>query len=284
MEAKDYYSLREIVLGLRDEYLKHNEKMDRLKELCVVDEKRVKDFNFSTLHTFHGRRDGSLPELSCRYEERLNQVLLLLRKIYSRALNYPDMRFKNGRVISENGSYHIVSCYDDFPLSISEENSEKFFEQANSILYSDFANEIDMHTWYNAYLADMEGIPLPKNIPGEFQQASINAFSTWFKVTMHMNDSNLKTFWLLYSPRTDSLELSAFGKDGRYKINEETINDILSIEYPTSRLNQYYIDTIDKSNKTDKDIIINCPETKKKIKLDIEETEKQMVLCKSRKN
>lgn len=285
MDIKDYYSLREIVLGLREEYLKYYEKVEKLKSLCTVDEKKVADFDFRIIQHFFAREEGKLPELSCAYEERLNRIQVFLRDIGSRILCYPNEKTKIGRLSSDNGRFYINSCYDNFPIQIiGEKENEEFFEQANEILNSQFANGIDMYTWYNAYIADKGKIPLPKNIPGEFQDTSINVFSSWFKVTMHMKNSNLRTFWLFYKPCTDSLEVSAFGKDRRYKIDEETVNDILAIEYPTDRLGQYHIDIIDSFSKKDKDVSIECFDARNKVKLDIEEDEKEIVFCKSRKN
>lgn len=281
MKTKDYYSLRKIVLGLRDEYLTYYEKIEKLKALCTVDEKKVADFDFRTIQYDYGRRDGSLPELSCMYDKRLNQIQALFKNIGSIILGYPWTR-KRGSVVPLDGSYHINSYYDNFPIQISgEKENKEFFEQANSILESEFANYIDMNSWYNKYFAETDGILLPKNLPGEFRDGSVDAYSSWLKITMHINDCNLRFFKLFYNPRKDSLELSTFGEDRKYMIDEDVISEILAIEYPASQLEQYHIDTIESSSKTDKDILIECPETKNKVKLDIQEDEKQFVLRKS---
>lgn len=283
MKDKDYYSLREIVLGLRDEYLKYYRKMEELKSLCDVDWNKVVDFDIRTIQHYSGRKEGCLPELSCCYEERLNQIRLLLRKIGSRVLGYPYDNKKIGRFVSDGGSYHIESCYKNFPIwIIGEKESEEFFEKANSILESEFANGIDMHSWYNRYMADKGEILLPKNIPGEFRYGTISAYSSWFEISMQMSDSELKTFRLYYNPSTDSLDFNMFGANGKYKVNEEAINDILAIEYPVSQLRQYHRDIINSYDRANKDIVIDCPESKKEVELSIEENEKQYVLYKSK--
>lgn len=220
MEVKDYYSLREIVLGLREEYLKFYEEIEKLKSLCTVDERKVKDFDFRTKH-FTAKKEEKLPEFYCIYEERLNVIQAYFRYIKSRILCFPDNNMRIGRLALENGSFNIKSCYDYFPIQIiGEKENAEFYEQANAILNSEFANNIDFHSWYNAYIADKERIPIPKNIAGEFHDSSIDAFSAWFKITMHMNNSDLKAFWLNYKPDKDSLELAAFGKDGKHKLND----------------------------------------------------------------
>lgn len=283
MKDKDYYSLREIVLGLRDEYLKYYQKIEELKSLCDVDWKKVVDFDIGTIQHYSGRKEGNLPELSCCYEKRLNQIQLLLRKIGSRVLGYPYEKKKVGRLVSDEDSYHIESCYKNFPIWISgEKEGEEFFEKANSILESEFANNIDMHSWYNRCLADKGGILLPKNIPGEFRYGTISAYSSWFEISMQMSDSELKTFRLYYNPSTDSLDFNMFGANGKYRVNEEAIDDILAIEYPVRQLRQYHRDIINSYDRANKDVVIDCPESKQEVELSIEENEKQYVLCKSK--
>lgn len=281
MEAKDYYSLKEIVLGLRDEYLKHYEKVEKLKALCTVDEKRVVDFDFRTKKHYSAREEGKLPELTCVYEERLNQIQVLLRNIGSRISGFPPTKKRLGRLASENGSYRIDSYYDNFPIQINgEQANADFFEQANAILESEFANNIDKSTWYNKYFADTVGIPLPKNLPGEFREGFIEFFSSWFKITMHISGSKLRTFWLFYNPCTDSIEINMFGVNGKFMVDAKAINDILAIEYPACELGKYHVDRIKSSENAGKDIFIECPVAKKEAKLNIEEDGKQFVLRK----
>lgn len=281
MEAKDYYSLKEIVLGLRDEYLKHYEKVEKLKALCTVDEKRVADYDFQTIQHYSARKEGKLPELTCVYEERLNQIQWLLRKIGSRISGFPPTKKRLGRLEVENGSYRIDSYYDGFPIQINgEQANREFFEQANAILETDFANNIDRGSWYNKYTSEKEEIPLPKNMPGEFRYGSITAYSSWLKIDMHMSGSELRTFWLFYNPRTDSIELNMFGENGKFMVDAKAVNDILAIEYPACELGKYHVDRIKSSENAGKDIFIECPVAKKKAKLDIEEDGKQFVLRK----
>ncbi len=46
MSQKDNYTLKEIILGLRNEYLMHQQQLQELKQFCEADPKRVEDFYF----------------------------------------------------------------------------------------------------------------------------------------------------------------------------------------------------------------------------------------------
>lgn len=280
MEKKDYYSLREILLGLRDEYLNHYKKVERLKAWCTVDKNRIADFDIVTSQNLFDRREGKLPILSILYkenEEKLNMIRTLLSKI---GLSKVELkRWKARMLVSENGSYHIYrQFYDNLPIQVE---GKEFFEKANAMIESEFANYNNMNTWFSTSVANREGILLPKNVPGKFQECYVSAFSSSFGIRMSLSDSKLEDFDFTYRPRIDSLELSTFGKDGEYKIDEDVISELLAIEFPTSELTEYQINAIESSNISGKDILIECPETNDKVNLDIQEDQKQLVLYKT---
>lgn len=290
MELRDYYTLKEIILGLRDEYRKYNEEIQKLEDLCVVDEERVADFNISTIKHNCGGEEESLPKLHCNYVKKAKLVQLALRR-----LNWKIFRYDTGtgfaNLCHDNNKYYFESHDVDFPIWIQndKESNDKFFERANAIVYSEFANNIDMHKTFNNYNMTEHGILILRNVPGKFNVASITAYSSWFKIMMSFDESELRNFSLMYNSRTDSLELRVFGgskKHGynKYVINEETINNILGIEYPGSELGQYHVRTIDNNSKIEKDVAIECPEIECLVKMDINEEEKQYVLSKSFKN
>lgn len=118
MVKKDYYTLKEIILGLSDEYQLHEQELQNLKKLCTMNEKQTLNFHFR-VH----QPECKNPILLCEYEPKQN----LFQKS-----------------VTDNNEYYFLCGYRKYPIHVKHDYgaAEQFYHQANSILNSEFSNSI----------------------------------------------------------------------------------------------------------------------------------------------
>lgn len=123
---KNYYLLKDILLGLRKELLKCDEELKKLEQYISYDTKKVKNVEFDINYD---------KQLYCR---------LVLRRSYLRSImeSLTGKGFSGSEcILDKNGNYTFSR--DAFGLKINADNLEDFNNQASLILNSEFANEMD---------------------------------------------------------------------------------------------------------------------------------------------
>lgn len=155
MEKKDYYYLREIIFGLKDEYLKHKNQMELLNHLVSVEDtkNKLKNFEFFIIQC------KSLdPELFCSFVLKLNILQQLvyhfgkknerndLGKGFSRC-NFDD---KNDLRLNYCG-ITLIGQSEEFKAKINEIFNSPFVQNININGMSDvltIASLLGLSLWH----------------------------------------------------------------------------------------------------------------------------------------
>lgn len=254
---KDYYTLSEIILGLRDEYQKHQNELRELKELCEIDKKKAVDFRFSVFQP-----ENKNPELHCDYEPKQNKIQKLMTDISIKTGSY--IYGKHSAILAtDNNSYHF--CYPKYPVHVRYEYGmdEKFQEQATSILNSEFSQNIK--TKY------IEPVNPEIDYAFDLEQRLIDFY-------IRESNDEFQESSITCRPYEDIINIRSFDKE----LSSEMINNALEIKVPKKELSSYHIGIIDSSKITEKPIKLERTEPCKKIDFSIQEEEKQVVLSKVR--
>lgn len=137
MEKKDYYYLREIIFGLKDEYEKHKNQMSLLKPLVSVEDKGNKLRNFEF---FIAQCKSSDPELFCSFVLKLNKLQQLIEHFGQK-----NERYDLGKGFSRcnfDDKNDLRLNYSDITL-IGQ--SEEFKAKLNEIFDSPFVQNININ-------------------------------------------------------------------------------------------------------------------------------------------
>lgn len=253
---RDYYTLGQVILGLRDEYQKHQSDLRLLKDFCDVDEKKVADFRFSVFQP-----ENRQPELHCDYEPKQNKIEKLIANFRKKTGSYIYGKYK-AILVTDNNSYHF--CSNNYPVHIRKcySNMDKSFqEKTTEILNSDFSKNIK--TKY------IEIVNTEINYALTIEQRLIN---------LYIRESNNKfpRSVILYGPREDIISICSFDK----KISSELIESVLEIKVPKEKLSNYHIGIIDTTEVIAKPINLQRIQPCKQVEFSIQEEEKQIVLSK----
>lgn len=111
---KDYYSVEDIILGLRGEYIRHYEELAQLKRFVITDDRRVKDYNFRLFQP-------------CEHKPNL----------------YLDFDVKKNRLKSMMYLFLLKFGWDT-----------KCYGKDTSKVLRDFNDEFSLSGFYNAYIMD----------------------------------------------------------------------------------------------------------------------------------
>lgn len=258
MENKDYYTSREIILGLRNSYRKAEQELVKLKLFCEAD-KKVEDFYFF-LHQYplldhHANLHCNLT----RKQNILESVLFQMKKIL---MGYDASKDFATCTKDFNEKYYLMGFCSQYPISICHSEQNNFKEQVEKIMESEFTQ--------NIMSMERNGIT-DRNKSGHIfikhNGIHIYPYPKYYQKISCLN----------YDSRTDIISISSFDKMN----SKETIEDTLNMEFPSRYLNEYHMKTINESQITDKPIILEEIEpTRKSIKLSIHETEKGITLQK----
>lgn len=260
MEKKDYYSLKEIILGLYDEQKKHQQDLQKLKKLCIMDKKRVVDFRF---HIYQPEKKK--PILLCEYEPRQNQIQKIATE-FSKKTGYYIYGKHTAYLVTDNNKYYFLNGNERYPVGIRHDYGmeEEFYNQVNSILNSRFAN--NMNSKY-----------IEKNCSNI--DAGFTISTRDIELYIRNSSDKIPCSLVRYNPSDETLMFKSF--EGSF--NAQSMTDVLSTNFPISELNQYHIEMISTSEKTEEPISLEYNGTTKAIKLNMQEEEKQFVLRKYRK-
>lgn len=146
------YDLREIILGLREEYRKNAQELSELKEYIMVMNQHIKDFEF--LMTKEGHEADTV-KLFYRFVEQRNK-LQERRDTLARKLGW-DVNRENIVPIEKNAdqnyemnrnSHTTVRDQEAFKEQVEKVKNSKFVEQMPGILYTskgeNIANVVDL--------------------------------------------------------------------------------------------------------------------------------------------
>lgn len=260
MQKKDYYTLKEIILGLHDKYLNHQQKLQELKQFCEMDKKRAVDFYFRIFQP-----DGKSPALLCEYVPKQNNIQKFITDFSKKTGHYIYGR-QTAHLVTDNNQYYFLCGRTKYPIHVKYDYGmdTRFTNYANSILKSEFSNNMR-----SQYIED--------------NRSDINAAltinSTLVELYVRDKCGKIPASVILYDSREDVLEFKSFEE----QFNKQNMETALDIEFPSEKLNEYHIQTIVDSEESEKSLILEDFNSCDMAKFDIQVKETQYVLQKVRK-
>ena len=226
---RDYYTLKEIVFGLRKEQLRIAKKLRLLEsKVTIYNDEKYKGSRF----------DFDLVKGNVKLIYRLHEKYGLLDNL----LNVITFRFKNifdGKNYVEelrkldNGDYKIGGL-GGLKATIFSDEQDSFNEIIDELLKDDFVNNVSLR-----YMGDFKS---------NYDKTLFLNPITSFCVSKG-NDSN----GLFYGASKDDIVLL---KTSRGKTYQDVINDILEVKFPRKLFSEYIQFIIDNSDEAKKDVII----------------------------
>ena len=138
MNNKDYYTLREIILGLHREYLDYQQKLQDLKQFCDIDKKKVVDFNFR-IH----QPEEKNATLLCEYIPKQNKIEKLITN-FSKKNGFYIYGKNTAHLVTDNNQYYFLCGHTKYPVHVkyNYDMEAKFSSYVNSILKDEFSNNM----------------------------------------------------------------------------------------------------------------------------------------------
>lgn len=125
------YSFKDILFGLRDEYLLLQEELDTLKMYINLDENNLDDVSF-----YLSTRYPDKVEMRCILYDSMNKIEKRLEKIKIKLGIYPDYKVSN--IIQNNGKYDI----EKYPEIIYDGKKQEFNQSVFYIFNTDFVKNL----------------------------------------------------------------------------------------------------------------------------------------------
>ena len=258
MEKKDYYALKEIILGLNSAYQLHLQELNKLKELCEVDKKKVADFHFEVY-----KSDGKNPKLFCDYEPKQNKVQKLITDCSKKTGFYIYGR-NRASLVTDHNQYYFYG-YPHYPIHVKYNYGmdKAFYTQANAILDSEFSRS-------------MKSKYIEKNHSDI--DALLDIDTRYINFSIRSNSDIFQKSWMRY----DCMDNTLLFLMNEGCLNNQLIEETLNLEFPSSELDSYHIRTINASKMAEKPIVLGYVDPVDRVKLAIVEEENQVVLSKTR--
>ena len=244
---KETFSLKEIILGTRGEYLKLQKLLLELKKMTITYDGRVKDFNYHLLTSSNKK------EIVCLCKERKN--LLTFFNYLKSQFNKSSSFDKTGKLVGNKyDEYSIRNKYYD--IFVNYEEMPKFAKTIKQILESEFVNLTNFFEFAN--LEEIEMSLLPSGI-----YTKNDIFGLYVE--------------LAYLAKEDLIQVKA---SNGYEIDNELLNYLLNQEINKELFSTYHQNLITNDNSFLKPLEFKEQlKNNKKLKLKIE-TKADKVLLK----
>lgn len=222
MENKGYYTLREILLGLRDEYINNQQQLQQLKQFCEMDGKKAIDFNFRVF-----RPENMKPLLLCDFDPKENKLQKIIAEFNKKTgqYSYPN---QTANLVKDNNRYYFLCKTLDFPVRIKSDYGmdSEFVSLADSILDSEFSNGID-----SKYITNNLSL----------LNAALTIDSSSVVLYVKDNLGKIPASVLSYDAQTDRLDYFLLGA----RPTKEQFEMALDVRIPSEELNEYHINAIE---------------------------------------
>ncbi len=221
---ENIYTVEKVLLGLQKEYLETYQKINKLKEYCVVNNKKVLDYYFSLILSDNGEVN-----LYLEYEKMSSNIDKLLEKLKDK-LSLDSLYDNWLKIVKINGAYRIGN--PRFPIQIIKEDLLDFSDLVKNILSLDFAIYMDSKK------IELEGLD------------KINLLTIAPSYLRIEQDIYNHPLW--YNPYENIISF----KNNHGIVDNAYIESLLKMGVPTSSLNHYELDTISKSDAEKQSIMI----------------------------
>ena len=259
MKNNKNYTLGEIIFGTRDEYLKIQEKLTRLKNLCVIEDESVEDFYFVV-------DEKTTPiKLKCIIKENFHSFPKIKKFLINKFNKYYLISKSIAKVEKqEDGKINISNDY--YSITIPDENLDEFNRIIGELSEIRLTKEL-----IETYLSSRN-----KNNDKENRD---NLCISYNAIDYFPNSDNNPIVHLAYNTKEDYIYASSYKKYGKIKTTD--IKNLLNIEFNCENLAKHHQDIIDNNISLKKNLILNDTKLRTtKLRLDISESENNLVLTK----
>lgn len=225
---ENYYLFRDIILGLRKEFLENQQKIKALKEYINYDLNKIDSFD---IRVFVGSKN--VVELLINIEKRQRRIIKLINDLRKRLGIYIWTAYDT-KIVSEDGKYDIKD--KDLGLEVDLEKREEFKAKVLELENSEFVKNT--------------GIVYCNNVVDSLNSAlNITPGFTY----LYMQEGDLNGVSCDYDAKND--EIILMGTKNR-PLRENDLEDMLNMQCKKDKLSLYHQTIIDNSSVFDKDIEI----------------------------
>lgn len=258
---KKAYTVKEILLGLREEYVKFNKEMQELKKyIDIIDDEHC-DFYISCASISREKSENELGnQIKFKNNKNLLLYVTLLKKRY--ILNHLLKPSVSQYILFQDANKQYFSCNDN--INILKRNL--FSDDVTKLLNSDFVE--------NSNYSVIEYLESDDRLYMNFSLNSI-------EVVKFQNNTNNAKFRCFFEPIVSNLMVS---NDLEKSISQDFLDEMLHMEVPITMLNDYFISLIGENDL--KHLTIDFDDSlrkQKKIKLSLYKNENGFVLDNRRK-
>lgn len=234
MEKKDYYELKDLVLGLRDEYQKNEQLLLALKQYTTICDKRVSDLYFDVHQSF---LEDRLPTLGYHLIIKRNKLHQLYVD-YAKKKGFYLYGRDYGMVRKDSQSGYQIG--KDYHVRVDDEKA--FAELSQTILESAFALNIQTH-----YL----------ELENEQIDCALEIHHGGILLNIRKDQGDLFDSLIVYNSREDKIYFDIYSKNAKLcDCSSQYLEKALKIEFPKDMFSDYHRDVIDHNEDTDKKLII----------------------------
>lgn len=249
------YAFKEVLIGLRKEYLKIYEELNELKKFVTIDNKSIDDIQFFIGESFF-KENAELKVDVYFKQSQLQRKIIELKKLL-RIYIYPNNTSE--LVKNNNNEYFVLN--DNFKIWINDKFKRDFYDKATKILESDFAKHITTFHDINHRIE-------PFNY-------YLNILSTCLDIDAISESSSGPM--CRYLAKEDKVIL--FCKSPYTK--KDFINNVFNIRIPKDKFTEYHKNVIEKVDNKNVDIEIIGEINKAKVNtFSIKENTKKLILTK----
>lgn len=260
------YTYRQILIGLRNEFLEFQKELDGLgKYLFIMDHRPDGEYYFNLYkEPYKGMLKEKLPELVL--DRDVKQGIL-------QRMGFGYMNPTRALMVKDNnGNYYPLRKYwfkeDSFRVVILPSKEIEFQEKVDEILHSDFAKYMTLNDIVVASVSNMAPINSfnPRIVPGSFQ------FDLY---------TNKSKFAYLGRQNTIKFQSIRGPKEKWRPLTQEHLDNVSNIEFLRDDFPAYHQSIIEKSIDDDRPIILATDyESSMYATFEIQDEEKKLVLRK----
>lgn len=250
--ANDTYTFKEVILGLRPEFIKAKKDLDKLKQYSVHDPKYIDDFDYALSKFLVDEAPELLIYIQRKYQNNLIKGFDELRDIFG----HP--RKTGAKMVRDNtGIYYPLTNEKNFPY-VNRDQYQEFKELAEQILSSDFAQKMNFSEISS---------------PNKYDIIRLSGIMYNLRLTTLEQTTNCQFDYL------GNQDKFGFYGGKTTLLTEEYLDYLLDREFPREEFSEYHQALIDEHLGDDTDIVLpeNC-EPLKSCQLNIEDDGKKLIL------
>lgn len=232
----EYYRLREVILGLRNEYKKNEERLEALKKYIIVnDDVTLDEFDF---YSFANDKNKYI-ELIIRAKQSF--IVSLLERLQNKLIKKDNMRqIPISRGYNEDYNYLVLP--EEVIYRIDQDKECDLYSEADKLLRNEFITNVTGRKIY---------------VPEADLNLSISPSGIIARTEHH--ETSYPPAGFIYSAKGDRMLITAYED---YLYNEH-INNIFNIRIPSDNFNKTTREIIESNPNIYKELVLEGAEATK---------------------